>query len=376
MIPQATEPHPHTMKLGEFLSHARVFGKMTVKDWLENRIFSCWRCRHKGACQNWWSKKASLNKNLKDIKDSDFKHLFSTIQETDLLAPSTKTVLSIGEEGLAKSILRLGSIDYFSVVTRKPTICDFKPVQIEVAIARLNSSSSEETVQVLRFANRVPLQFDKSGCAIVKAISSVNWKAYGLRQSRGQLPVGSYIIAVSVVSPFIKFKNASKETIDASEELVEEMRKALMQGGQRLGKHLRREQKEAVLESKIQHIEQFSPILVEGLIRITKSGDKRREKAQKGLLRILGRETSKAQKELKGAEEKLFQLLEKRRAQLGIEIVQTANNEKEIEEFEKEESAEIKEIANAIARADAGENSEDKSSKEKKAAKKKVLRRK
>ena len=136
-------------------------------------------------------------------------------------------------------------------------------------------------MQVLRFANRVPLQFDKSGCAIVKAISSVNWKAYGLRQSRGQLPVGSYIIAVSVVSPFIKFKNASKETIDASEELVEEMRKALMQGGQRLGKHLRREQKEAVLESKIQHIEQFSPILVEGLIRITNSNDKRREKAQK-----------------------------------------------------------------------------------------------
>ena len=80
-------------------------------------------------------KKASLNKNLKEIKDADFKHLFTTIQEVDLLAPSTKTVLSIGEEGLAKSILRLGSIDYFSVVTRKPTICDFKPVQIEVAIA-------------------------------------------------------------------------------------------------------------------------------------------------------------------------------------------------------------------------------------------------
>ena len=54
-----------------------------------------------------------------------------------------------------------------------------------------------------------------------------------------------------------------------------------MQGGQRLCKHLRREQKEAVLESKIQHIEQFSPILVEGLIRITNSDDKRREKGTK-----------------------------------------------------------------------------------------------
>ena len=155
------------------------------------------------------------------------------------------------------------------------------------------------------------MQFDKSGCAIVKAISSVNWKAYGLRQSRGQLPVGPYIIAVSVVSPFIKFKNASKETIDASEELVEEMRKALMQGGQRLGKHLRREQKEAVLESKIQHIEQFSPILVEGLFVLQIQVIKTQRKGSKRSFRILGRETSKAEKELKGAEENFISCLKK-----------------------------------------------------------------
>ena len=102
MIPQATEPHPHTMKLGEFLSHARVFGKMTVKDWLKTGFSRVGDAVIKELVKTGGLKKASLNKNLKDIKDSDFKHLFSTIQDTDLLAPSTKTVLSIGEEGLAK----------------------------------------------------------------------------------------------------------------------------------------------------------------------------------------------------------------------------------------------------------------------------------
>jgi len=53
------------------------------------------------------------------------------------MAPSTKSVLTIGEEALSKSILRLGQVDFFSVVTRKPAICDFKPVSVEVAIARL-----------------------------------------------------------------------------------------------------------------------------------------------------------------------------------------------------------------------------------------------
>src|SRR5690606_24097342 len=143
---------------------------------------------------------------------------------------------------------------YFSVISRKPTICDFKPLQVEVAMARLIGSGidPEEPVQVLRFANRVPLQFDKAGCAIVKAIQSVNWRAYGLRQPREALPQGPFIVAVSVVSPFIKFKNASKETIDTSDELVEEIRRALMQAGQKLSRHLKRESKAAELEERIQ----------------------------------------------------------------------------------------------------------------------------
>jgi DNA topoisomerase-6 subunit B len=65
-------------------------------------------------------------------------------------------------------------------------------VQIEVAIARLEtrSTEAEEQVQVLRFANRVPLQFDKSSCAIVHAIESVNWRTYGLVQPKNSLPQG------------------------------------------------------------------------------------------------------------------------------------------------------------------------------------------
>jgi DNA topoisomerase-6 subunit B len=102
----------------------------------------------------------------------------------------------------------LGAVDFFSVVSRKPAICDFKPVQVEVAVARLEDKSveSESPVQVLRFANRVPLQFDKAACAIVHAIESVNWRSYGIVQPKNSLPQGPYIIAVSVVSPFIKFK--------------------------------------------------------------------------------------------------------------------------------------------------------------------------
>ncbi|MBC7661888.1 MAG: DNA topoisomerase VI subunit B [Chitinophagaceae bacterium] len=321
-IPDATAPHPHTMKLGEFMGHGKLYGNIPVRDWLttafsrmNKAVFEDLTAKHKVP-------KKLFDQKMNEIKEADFKNLFTAIQEAELPPPSTGSVLAIGEEGLARSILRLGDLDYFSVVSRKPAICDFKPVQVEVAIARMTSrndgvNEGEESCEVIRFANRVPLQFDKASCAIMKAITSVNWKVYGLKQSRNSPPSGPYIVAVSVVSPFIKFKNASKETIDASEELVEEIRRTLMQAGQRLSRHLRKEHKEAMLESKMQHIEQFAPILVEGLVRLTASSQARREQAHKGLLKILGREAKDAKDELAEADRKLEAHLNQKRKRLG-----------------------------------------------------------
>lgn len=322
-IPEATAPHPHTMKLGEFLAHGKLFGKVSVREWLVTAFSRVTDQVLQDIVANHGIQKKMLDNSLIDLNEEQRKALFAAIQNASLLPPSTNSVLAVGEAGLAKSILRLGEVDYFSVVSRRPAICDFKPIQVEVAIARLEERGSkaegedDEACQVLRFANRVPLQFDKAGCAIVKAITSVNWKVYGMKQARGALPQGPYIIAVSVVSPFIKFKNASKETIDASDELVEEIRRALMQGGQRLSRHLRREHKEAMLESKMAHIEQFAPILVDGLVRMTQSNEDRRQSAHKGLLKILGRDTQEAAKELEEAEARLEVAIKRKKKRLG-----------------------------------------------------------
>jgi DNA topoisomerase-6 subunit B len=105
-----------------------------------------------------------------------------------------------------------------------------------------------------------------------------------------------------MVSPFIKFKNASKETIDASDELVEEFRRTLIQAGQRLSRHIKKEHREQDLENKLRYIEQFCPILVDCLCRITNAPDKRKKKATEGLEKILGRDLSVAKKELKEAD--------------------------------------------------------------------------
>jgi DNA topoisomerase VI subunit B len=305
-IPGATLPHPHTFKLGEFITHSTLYGKITLDKFLKTGFSRISDQSLKDFTQKGMPK-GLLNTTITSLKQDDFKKVFQAVQDTELMAPSTKSVLTVGEDALSKSIQRLGEVDFFSVVTRKPAICDFKPVVVEVALARFISRNQEadEPVQLLRFANRVPLQFDKSGCAITWAIESVNWKSYGLSQPKGSLPLGPYVFAVSLTSPFIKFKNASKETIDASEELVEEIRRALMQAGQKLSRHIKKEFKEADLERKLAHIEQFGPILVETLVRITKSPEGRRVKAEEGLRKLLGRDSKEAIADLEEAQSKL-----------------------------------------------------------------------
>ena len=34
-IPEPVEPHPHTMKLGEFIAHSHLFGRVKVGAWLK-----------------------------------------------------------------------------------------------------------------------------------------------------------------------------------------------------------------------------------------------------------------------------------------------------------------------------------------------------
>lgn len=313
-IPEAALPHPHTMKLGEFMTHAGLFGKITLDNFLKKGFSRV----NEGTVKELLKKgitKGLLAKNLTGINELEYKSVYQSLNEIDLIAPSTKSVLTVGEEGLSKSIQRLGEVDFFSVVTRKPAICDFKPVVVEVAIARFSRKGLDEDsqVQLIRFANRVPLQFDKGACAITRAVESVNWRSYGLNQPKDSLPTGPYVFAVSVTSPFIKFKNASKETIDGGDDLIEEIRRTLMQAGQKLSRHIRAEGKAADLERKISHIEKFGPILVEGLARIINAPKARVAKAEEGLRKLLGRDASSAEAELEVANSKLKQLKAKER---------------------------------------------------------------
>ena len=112
------------------------------------------------------------------------------------------------------------------------------------AIARLHAAmknvnlSEGQVMQVLRYANRVPLLFQHSACAITQSVIANNWRAYGLSQARNQLPTGPVTLMVHMASVWVPFTSESKEAIASYPEILKELRLGLQAVGRKLGMYL------------------------------------------------------------------------------------------------------------------------------------------
>jgi DNA topoisomerase VI subunit B len=109
--------------------------------------------------------------------------------------------------------------------------------QLHDAMKNVNLTEGQ-TMQVLRYANRVPLQFQPAACAITQSVISNNWRSYGLSQARGQLPVGPITVMVHMASVWVPFTSESKEAIASYPEILKELRLGLQAVGRKLAVYL------------------------------------------------------------------------------------------------------------------------------------------
>ena len=111
--------------------------------------------------------------------------------------------------------------------------------QLHDAMKNVNLTEGQ-TMQVLRYANRVPLQFQPAACAITQSVIANNWRSYGLSQARGQLPVGPITVMVHMASVWVPFTSESKEAIASYPEIMKELRLGLQAVGRKLAVYLNR----------------------------------------------------------------------------------------------------------------------------------------
>ncbi|HEX5044960.1 MAG TPA: DNA topoisomerase VI subunit B [Candidatus Polarisedimenticolaceae bacterium] len=288
-LPKETKeikPHPHGVELGLLLrmlkeTEARTLRAALMQDF--SRVSS-------GVAEE-ICKVAGVNPGTspKRLSGAQVELLFRAIPQVKILAPPTACLSPIGEDLLEAGLTQRIGADFATAITRPPSVYRGNPFQVEVGLAYGGPLPAEEPLELYRFANRVPLQYQQSACAIAKSVLSIDWRSYGLQQSRGALPTGPIVLFVHVVSVWVPFTSESKEAVASYPEIMRDIRLALMEVGRRLGAFVRHRRRTADELKKRSYIEKYIPHIGDALQQILGFPDKRREQTVEALKEILER---------------------------------------------------------------------------------------
>jgi DNA topoisomerase-6 subunit B len=141
------------------------------------------------------------------------------------------------EEGVEK----IKGHNYFiATVTRPPKVYRGNPFQVEVGLAYGGSWPADKPIELFRFANRVPLLFQRGACGVTEAIVRTDWRNYQLSQPKGSLPVGPMALLVHVASVWVPFTSESKEAVAHYPEIMKEIQLAAQECGRKLATFIRK----------------------------------------------------------------------------------------------------------------------------------------
>ncbi|HYR87793.1 MAG TPA: DNA topoisomerase VI subunit B [Terriglobia bacterium] len=176
--------------------------------------------------------------------------------------------------------------------------------QLHAAMKNVNLSDGE-SMQVLRYANRVPLQFQPAACAITQAMIANNWRAYGLSQSRGQLPAGPVTVMVHMASVWVPFTSESKEAIASYPEVTKELRLGLQAVGRKLAMYLNRRNRVRQEGERREVFLRYLGEVASAVASIKDYGDRSRKELYGRLLHVAKRKTAEADIRLDGSGKKV-----------------------------------------------------------------------
>ncbi|RKZ12725.1 DNA topoisomerase VI subunit B [bacterium] len=272
--PREIRPHPYGVELGILARMLKDTKSRNLNSFMKDEF--C-RVGDKTAAAIFEHAGLPPRKNPRRLVQDDIQKLLDAIAETKIASPPTDCLSPIGED-LVMAGLRSGvEAEFYTSVTRPAAVYRGNPFQIEVGIAYGGELPGDELGKVMRFANRVPLLYQASACAIHKAVLSSNWRSYGLQQSRGALPTGPLVILIHMASVWVPFTSESKEAVAHYPEIIKEMRLALQEAGRRLQRHIRRRAREKDAAKKQGYIQKYIPHIGNALQEILTLGDAERE---------------------------------------------------------------------------------------------------
>jgi len=254
--PREIKPHPYGVELGMLLKMMKDSSARSLHSFLKMEF-----SRVTDRVADEIIEKAGLSPTIRltTATNNEADKVYRAIQKVKILAPPTNCISPIGEELLLKGLQKEIEADFFLAKTRSPMVYRGNPFLIEAGIALGGNLPGDEPVKIMRLANRVPLLYEQSACAITKAILATDWRKYHVQQPKGGLPVGALIVVVHIASVWVPFTSESKAAVAAYPEIVKEIKLALQDLGRKLGQFISKRRREAEEMKKRSYIEKYIP---------------------------------------------------------------------------------------------------------------------
>jgi len=290
--PKEIKPHPYGIELGILKKMLTDTDNRTLQSFLMHEFSRVGAGTAKEICE-----KAAIPPNTKpkEITPIQIEKLMHGIKNTRIINPPTDCIAPIGQDQLEKGLKKEINAEFYTSITRSPSVYRGNPFVIECALAYGGDQPKEHSIKLMRFANRVPLLYQQSGCAIFKSVVQTNWRQYGLSQSTGALPQGPLTLVIHLASVWPPFTSEAKEALAHYPEIIKEIKLAIQECGRKLASYVNKKKKIYAESKKRSYIEKYIPHVAEALKEILSLKQVEEAKIQAILKSLLEKHRGKLQ---------------------------------------------------------------------------------
>lgn len=277
--PLSIKPHPEGLEIGIFMRILKNSTERTVASVLEKEL-----SRVSRAVAEQTLKSAGIDTKTKpqDIDRVQANSILKALQSLELMRPQTDCLSPIGGEELEKSLKKEYSPEFVKSVTRKPEVYRGMPFQIEVAAAYGGKIQNDKAV-LMRFANKIPLLFDSSSCALTQSFLGVDYARYGLKVE-SKVPIGPLVFIIHIASVWVPYTNESKNSVASYPIIIKEIKLALQELVRTLSVFLNRKHKSSLFQERISLFDKYGIELAYSLSKLTDIEEKKVKAKIEGLL--------------------------------------------------------------------------------------------
>eukprot|EP00039_Didymoeca_costata_P027517 m.18536 g.18536 ORF g.18536 m.18536 type:complete len:662 (+) comp6348_c0_seq1:168-2153(+) len=264
--PKLVKHHPSSVSLTKLEELVRMAREKNDNMTLKKFLMSSFTHINKGKVDDLvdlLGKKFQSEQSIETIDKKMWMHLQSILKKEDWPAPDGSVLSPAGGYNMYLGIVKEFRPDIVVTYQEATRVYEGHPFIVEAAVS-LGGKTLSPGINVIRFANRIPLIFETGSDVITKTANDIKWGLYKINQKEQKVGV-----FVSIVSTKIPFKGTGKEFISNDcTEIKEAVRDAIAKCGSQLKAKIIQAEKKKTQQNRRKELFRYVPNACQSIFNV------------------------------------------------------------------------------------------------------------